>query len=192
MRHVLQTRAKQKGKTQTRTQNVAVKKHMPGSKAGQNQQTKLKVTQTIAVKPDWKVLASFNKQSLEKLRIETEVEVEDKLFCGKLFKISDDYQRDTINPLNPVVLQRYDNFKFFGNISTLEDEKIKSATDIANVFVTDKILSVIMTCVFNSRPWHLKITKIGDSIFIDKMPNSEIDLVTVNESSDNMPPDDDD
>lgn len=184
--------AKQKAKTQTRTQNVSVKKHMPGSKSAQNQQTKLKVTQTIVVKPDWKVLASFNKQSLEKLRNESEVEVEDKLFCGKLFKISDDYQRDTINPLNPVNMQRYDNSKFFGNISTLEDEKIKSATDIANVFVTDKILSVIMTCVFNSRPWHLKISKIGDSIFVDKMPNSEIDLVTVNESSDNMPPDDDD
>jgi hypothetical protein len=186
------TSAKQKTKTQTRTQNVPTKKPTQATKAAQSQQSKLKVTQTIAIKPDWKVIASFNKQSLEKLKIDTEVEVEDKLFCGKLLKISDDYQKDTINPLNPVSLQRYDNFKFFGNISTLEDEKIKSATEIANVFITDKILSVMMTCVFNSRPWHLKITKIGESIFIDKMPNSEIDLVTVNESSDNMPPDDDD
>jgi len=182
--------AKQKTKTQARATNVPAKKH--AGKDSQHQYSKLKVTQTIAIKPDWKVIANFNKQSLEKLRIDTDVEVEDKLFCGKLFKISEDFQKDNINPLNPVNLERYENFKFFGNISTLEDEKIKSATDIANVFVTDKILSVMMTCVFNSRPWHLKITKIGESIFIDKMPNSEIDLVTVNESSDNMPLDDDD
>jgi hypothetical protein len=154
--------------------------------------SKLKVPQTIQIQPDWKVLADFNKQSLEKIRLEGDLEVEDKLLCGHLYKISEDYEKDTINPLNPVPLKKFDNFKFFGNLSTLDDEKLKSGTSIANVFVTDKILSVIMTSISNSRPWHLKITKIGESIFIDKMQNSEIDLTTVNESSDQMPPDDDD
>ena len=187
--------AKQKAKTQVRKQNVpSGKKQLPGVKGmgGAHGQPKLKVTQTIQLQADWKVIADFNKQTLEKLRFEGEAEVEDKLFCGELHKISEDYERDMINPLNPVNMKRYDNFKFFGNISTLQDEKMKGGTEIANVFATDKILSVIMTSVSNSRPWHLKITKVGESIFIDKMDNSEIDLVTVNESSDVMPPDDDD
>jgi hypothetical protein len=181
---------KAKSKVVSRTQNIPSKKGPVNTKT-QYTHNKLKITQTITVKPDWKVIGSFNKQSLEKLKIDTEVEVEDKLFAGKLFKISDDYQ-DRINPLNSVPIERFENFKFFGNVTTLEDEKMKSANDIAQVFVTDKILSVIMTSVFSSRPWHLKITKIGDSIFIDKMDNSEIDLITVNESSDNPPQDEDD
>ncbi len=164
------------------------------SKSSQPSYMKLKVPQTIQLQPDWKVLADFNKQSLEKLKLDKnddQAEVEDKLFCGNLHKISDDYARDTINPLNPAILARFENCKFFGNISTLEDEKLKAGTDLANVFITDKILSVIMTSAYNSRPWHLKITKIGESIWVDKMESSDIDLVTVNESSDNMPPDDD-
>jgi hypothetical protein len=187
--------AKQKAKQQIKKTNLNVnKKTAQNIKGGTQQQypIKLKVPQTISIQADWKVIADFNKQSLEKLRFEGDAEVEDKLFCGRLHKISEDYERDVINPLNPANLQRFDNYKFFGNISSLEDEKLKAGTGLATVFVTDKILSVIMTSIYNSRPWHLKITKAGDSIFIDKMQNSEIDLVTVNESSDVMPPDDDD
>ena len=188
-------KAKLQQQQQVRKAPIVGKKGAPNIKgvgAPYQYQPKLKVPQTIQLQPDWKVIADFNKQSLEKLRFEGEVEVEDKLTCGELHKISDDFEKDNINPLNPVPLKRYDNFKFFGNISTLDDEKLKSGTGIANVFVTDKILSVIMTSISNSRPWHLKITKSGESIFIDKMHNSEIDLTTVNESSDHMPPDDDD
>jgi hypothetical protein len=191
-----------KTKAKVQQQQQQTKKAQPVGKKGQyikgagyqSYQTgpKLKVPQTIQLQADWKVIADFNKQSLEKLKLEGDLDVEDKLICGELYKISEDYEKDTINPLNPLPLKRLDNFKFFGNISTLEDEKLKVGASIANVLVTDKILAVIMTSISNSRPWHLKITKVGESIFIDKMHNSEIDLTTVNESSDNMPPDDDD
>ena len=48
-----------------------------------------------------------------------------------------------------------------------------------------------MTCLYSSHPWHLKITKLGANLYIDKMENSEIDLMSVNES-DNTPNDEDD
>ena len=48
-----------------------------------------------------------------------------------------------------------------------------------------------MTCLYSSHPWHLKITKLGDNLYIDKMENSEIDLMRVNEI-DNTPIDEDD
>jgi hypothetical protein len=188
---------KTKSKITKKTQNVQTggkKPQMTGKQQGVPQQSKFKVLQTIPIQPDWKTITDFNKQSLEKLRIDSEPEVEDRLLVGELHKVSDDYEKDRINPLNPVNLERFENFKFFGNLSTMEDEKMKNGTDIANVFVTDKILSVLMTCVFNSRPWHLNISKVGDSIFIDKMHNSDIDLITVNESAaiNDIPTDDSD
>ncbi len=186
---------KAKAKVQPTKKSTTISKKAPQNAKGVGTSTgfnKLKNPQTIQIQADWKVIADYNKQSLEKLKIDGELEVEDKLWCGELYKVSEEFEKDNINPLNPATLKRFDDFKFFGNISTLDDEKMKSGTEIANVFVTDKILSVIMTSTSNSRPWHLKITKIGESVFIDKMHNSEIDLTTVNESSDVLPPEDDD
>ena len=48
-----------------------------------------------------------------------------------------------------------------------------------------------MTCLYSSNPWNLKITKLGANLYIDKIENSEIDLMRVNES-DNTPNDEDD
>jgi len=151
---------------------------------------KFRVSQTIQIKPEWKLIADYNKQSLDKLRLEeSKVEFEDLTLCGSLYKISEDFEKDKINPISSVPLSRFDDVKFYGHISTLQDDRIKANLDVADIFCTDKILTVIMTMIANSRPWHLKITKIGDSIFIDKPENSDIDLVTLNES-DNTPVDD--
>jgi len=152
--------------------------------------SKFRITQTIQIKPEWKLIADYNKQSLDKLRLEeNKVEFEDLSLCGSLYKISEDYEKERINPVSSVPLARFDEVKFYGHISTLQDGRIKANLDVADIFCTDKILCVIMTMIANSRPWHLKITKIGDAIFIDKPDNSDIDLVTVNES-DNTPVDD--
>ncbi len=151
---------------------------------------KFRIAQTIQIKPEWKLIADYNKQSLDKLRLEeNKIEHEDLSLCGSLYKISEEYEKDKINPISNTSLLRFDNVKFYGHISTLQDDRIKANLDVADIFCTDKILTVIMTSIANSRPWHLKITKIGDAIFIDKPDNSEIDLVTVNES-DNTPVDD--
>ncbi len=117
-----------------------------------------------------------------------------RLTCGKLYHISSDYEKDRVSAYEPKPLNRYDTaeqtVKFFGNSSTCEDPKIREEfSEKADVFITDKLLSVIMTMIFHSRPWHIKITKIGDKIFFDKMSSSNLDLTTVNESAD-MPPSD--
>ena len=153
---------------------------------------RFKITQTINPEVSWKIIADFNKLILEKLVLNSDIKikVEDKLILGDIYQLQEDLD-ERISPMNPLSLNKYENMKFFGNITTLDDEQIKSGTDQGNIFVTDKILSVIMTCVYSSHPWHLKITKLGGNIYIDKMDNSHIDLVTVNES-DNTPIDEDD
>jgi translation initiation factor 3 subunit D len=92
--------------------------------------------------------------------------------------------------LNPAQLQRFEEFKFFDNITTSQDEKLKQNEKGGNVFITERILSVIMTMIYNSRPWHIKISKRGENIYFDSTPESEIDLITVNESAEEMPLDD--
>lgn len=188
----------QKVTTAAKGKKGAAAKKPTSSAAGKKQTTytkpitanKFRVAQTIQIKPEWKLIADYNKQSLDKLRLEeNKVEFDDLSLCGSLYKISEDYEKDKINPVSSVPLARFDDVKFYGHISTLQDDRIKANLDVADVFCTDKILCVIMTMIANSRAWHLKITKIGDAIFIDKPDNSDIDLVTVNES-DNTPNDD--
>lgn len=184
----------QKGKKGS-TSKKTTSSNAPGGKKNiysktSTSQNKFRVTQTIQIKPEWKLIADYNKQSLDKLRLEeNKVENEDLCLCGSLYKISEEFEKDKISPISSVPLQRYDDVKFYGHISTLQDERIKANLDVADIFCTDKILCVIMTMIANSRPWNLKITKIGESIFIDKPDNSDIDLVTLNES-DNIPIDD--
>ena len=186
----------QKGKkvsTQKKqTSSTAAGKKQPYGNYGKTeiQKNKFRILQTIQIKPEWKLIADYNKQSLDKLRLEdNKVEYEDLSLCGSLYKISEEYEKDRISPQTSVPLSRFDDVKFYGHISTLQDDRIKSNLDVADIYCTDKILCVIMTMIPNSRPWHLKITKIGDNIFFDKSDNSDIDLVTTNES-DNIPVDD--
>lgn len=186
----------QKVATTQKGKKVAQKKPTQDAKKNQIskktpvQQNKFRILQTIQIKQDWKLIADYNKQSLDKLRLEENlVEFEDLSLCGSLYKISEEYEKDKISPATSVPLSRFDDVKFYGHISTLQDDRIKSNLDVADIYCTDKILTVIMTMIPNSRPWHLKITKIGDNIFIDKPENSDIDLVTTNES-DNIPSDD--
>lgn len=191
------SQAKNKSKQNKKNANAQYAQNTKQKQTAQNKnayappQPKFKVSQTINPESSWKIIADFNKLTLEKLRLDqdTEVEVEEKSLVGNVYQLNEEME-ERINPFNPLSLNKYDNMKFFGNITTLEDEMLKTA-DFANVFVTEKILSVIMTCVYNSHPWHLKIRKVANNIYIDKMENSEIDLVTVNES-DNTPSDDDD
>ena len=131
---------------------------------------RFKITQTINPEVSWKIIADFNKLILEKLVLNSDIKikVEDKLILGDIYQLQEDLD-EKISPMNPLSLNKYENMKFFGNITTLDDERIKNGTDQGNIFVTDKILSVIMTCVYSSHPWHLKITKLGGNIYIDKM-----------------------
>ena len=140
------------------------------------------VTQSIQPESSWTLLKDFNKLTLEKLVIDnTKLKVKNKAIYGNIYTINESLEEE-VSPLNPKPLKRYENMKFYGNTNTTDDQELLNLDDSVNIYTTDEILAVIMTCIYNAHPWHLKIKKIGDKIFIEKMDNSEIDLVTVNES----------
>lgn len=52
----------------------------------------------------------------------------------------------------------------------------------ASVFVTDRLLAVLMTCSRSILPWDIVVTRKGDQLILDKRANSQIDYLTVNET----------
>ncbi len=153
-----------------------------GSKNIYQNNQRFSISQTIQPESNWLLLKDFNKRILEKLFIDiSKLKVMNKKICGKIYPINESFEEE-ISPYNPKLLKRYDNMKFYGYTNTSADNTLLNMDDSANIYTTDKIITVIMTCIYSSHPWHLKIKKIGDKIFIEKMSNSEIDKVTVNES----------
>ena len=140
------------------------------------------VTQSIQPDSTWSLIKDFNKLSLEKLVVDiTKLKVKNKAIYGTIYQVNESLEEE-VSPYNPKPLKTYENMKFYGNTNTPLDQELLRIDDSVNIYTTDKILTVIMTCIYNSHPWHLKIKKLGDKIFIEKMDNSEIDMITVNES----------
>ena len=140
------------------------------------------INQTIQPDSTWILIKELNKVQLEKLVIDnTKLKVTNKAIYGNIYQINESLEQE-VSPYNPKPLKTYNNMKFYGNTNTPFDQELLKLDDSVNIYTTDKILAVIMTCIYNGHPWHLKIKKLGDKIFIEKMDNSEIDLVTVNES----------
>ena len=170
----------QKYQNQRYNQNQKYKNQ--GSKNIYQVNQRFNITQTIQPESNWVLLKDFNKRILEKLLIDyNNVKVTNKEICGNIYPINETFEEE-ISPYSPKPLQRYESMKFYGYTNTSSDNKLLNLDYSVNIYTTDKILAVLMTCIYNSHPWHLKFRKMGDKIFIEKMPNSELDKVTVNES----------
>ena len=131
-----------------------------------------------------------------KLKIDKEqgFDVKNVKTCGKIFPFREEFQ-ESVSAFNPEKLEKYENMKFYGNSATLDDPILREASDAddeSNIFITDKLLAVVMTSVYFSHPWHIKISKVGDKIFFDKMEKSFVDFTSVNESDSNPVNEDDD
>mmetsp|Transcript_11515 Transcript_11515/g.35216 ORF Transcript_11515/g.35216 Transcript_11515/m.35216 type:complete len:570 (+) Transcript_11515:168-1877(+) len=82
----------------------------------------------------------------------------------------------------------------FYNVTTSDDPIIEELADKsdARVFGTDVILGVLMAAIRSVYSWDLIITREDDKVFFDKRDESQIDLVTVCETSPEPPSDDGD
>ena len=75
------------------------------------------------------------------------------------------------------------------NVTTSADPVIQELAekDEATIFATSDILSMLMCATRSVYSWDIVIVKHGDKIFLDKRPDSSIDLVTVNENAADAP-----
>lgn len=75
------------------------------------------------------------------------------------------------------------------NVTTSADPVIQELAekDEATIFATSDILSMLMCATRSVYSWDIIVLKHGDKIFLDKRPDSSIDLVTVNENAADAP-----
>ena len=135
------------------------------------------------------LITEYNKQNLDKFLVDAdEIKREDSEVYGTLYSFSNRFRRDFLNPLAPRPLveeNNYNNYKtiqFYDNLSPDQDENLKTI-DGFNIYITDKILSYIMTMNFHSHSWHINIKKDNGKMFFFTDSNSDTFLTTVDESS---------
>ena len=131
---------------------------------------------TIEINQNYVSVQEFNKQSLEKQKLDTVEGIKAGYTenYGDLYAFNPNFYKEKLNPLNPVLLQKNPKTNFYSNTSMKNDKNMQEI-DGFNMYMTDLVLSTIMTMNLNTRrPWHINIKKEGNKIFFDNDENSGI------------------
>ncbi|XP_050364132.1 eukaryotic translation initiation factor 3 subunit D-like [Argentina anserina] len=136
---------------------------------------------SVDIQPEWNMLDQIPFSTFSKLSF-TVPEPEDLIFCGALE--SYDRTMDRITPKNERRLERFKN-RSFPKVTTSDDPVIRrlAKEDKATVFATDTILSTLMCAPRSVYSWDIVVQRVGNKLFFDKRECSQLDLVSVHETS---------
>ncbi|GAA6043996.1 hypothetical protein JCM8097_000182 [Rhodosporidiobolus ruineniae] len=141
---------------------------------------------SVAIGNDWQPLEEIEFSRLNKLRLDVDIDEAETLSQhGFLYEYDRTYDR--VNTKNEKPLQIVDRVRY--NPSTSDDPVIQelAAKDRAQIFVTDTILSMIMTAQRSVNPWDIILTREGDKLFLDKREGGPFDYPSVNENAADPP-----
>ncbi|KAF2323527.1 hypothetical protein GH714_035929 [Hevea brasiliensis] len=136
---------------------------------------------SVDIQPEWNMLDQIPFSTFSKLSF-TVPEPEDLLLCGGLEFYDRSYDR--ITPKNERRLERFKNRNFF-KVTTTDDPVIRRLAneDKATVFATDTILATLMCAPRSVYSWDIVIQRVGNKLFFDKRDGSQLDLLSVHETS---------
>ncbi|MCL7038213.1 hypothetical protein MKW94_027883 [Papaver nudicaule] len=136
---------------------------------------------SVDIQPEWIMLDQIPFSTFSKLSFSVQ-DPEDLLVCGALETYDRTYDR--INPKNEKRLERFKNRNFF-KVTTTDDPVIRRLAneDKATVFATDSILSTLMCAPRSVYSWDIVVQRVGNKLFFDKRDGSQLDLLSVNETS---------
>ncbi|CAA3013500.1 eukaryotic translation initiation factor 3 subunit D-like [Olea europaea subsp. europaea] len=142
---------------------------------------------SVDIQPEWNMLDQIPFSTFSKLSFSVP-EPEDLLICGGLEFYDRAYDR--ITPKNSRPLERFKNRNFF-KVTTTDDPVIRRLAneDKATVFATDTILSTLMCAPRSVYSWDIVIQRVGNKLFFDKRDGSQLDLLSVHETSQEPLPD---
>lgn len=145
---------------------------------------------SVKIAQDWLPLDSFDLQQLKELSANVPTEVHDLRWTGSLEAYDEEFDR--ITSKKPKTLRRFDNIDSLF-VKTSDDPVIEelATEDAGNVFGTDAVIAHIMACTRSALPWDIVATYVAGSIFLDVRDEFEFELHTVNETSNNAPPEGD-
>ncbi|XP_074574481.1 eukaryotic translation initiation factor 3 subunit D-like [Curcuma longa] len=159
-----------------------------GYGGGANRRDSPLLKSSVDIQPEWTMLDQIPFSTFSKLSFSVPDPPEDLLVCGGL----EFYDRsfDRINPKNERRLERFKSRNFF-KVTTTDDPVIRrlAADDKATVFATDVILSALMCAPRSVYSWDIVIQRVGNKLFFDKRDGSQLDLLSVNETSQELLPD---
>uniref|UniRef100_A0A5B6YIZ6 Eukaryotic translation initiation factor 3 subunit D n=1 Tax=Davidia involucrata TaxID=16924 RepID=A0A5B6YIZ6_DAVIN len=149
---------------------------------GNNQRREAAVFKSsVDIQPEWNMLDQIPFSTFTKLSFSVP-EPEDLLLCGALEFYDRSYDR--VTPKNERRLERFKNRNFF-KVTTTDDPVIRRLAneDKATVFATDSILSSLMCAPRSVYSWDIVIQRVGNKLFFDKRDGSQLDLLSVHETS---------
>jgi translation initiation factor 3 subunit D len=158
-----------------------------GGRGGRGYQRNNRVDRqpSVAVQNDWKKVDDIDLAKLAKHLVAstTVPDAQDVLWCGFLDQYNDSYDKVTARQAQP--LKRMEHKEFYPVTTTDDPVLEKLAIDgVGQVFITDAILAHLMTCTRSVYPWDLVVQKLPNNVlFIDKRDNSQLDYLTVYETS---------
>ncbi|XP_021721567.1 eukaryotic translation initiation factor 3 subunit D-like [Chenopodium quinoa] len=149
---------------------------------GQHQRREAAVFKSsVEIQPEWNMLEQIPFSTFSKLSFSVP-EPEDLLCCGALESYDRTYDR--LTPKNERRLERFKNRNFF-KVTTTDDPVIRRLAneDKATVFATDAILSTLMCSPRSVYSWDIVVQRVGNKLFFDKRDGSQLDLLSVHETS---------
>ncbi|KAL9229886.1 hypothetical protein vseg_005304 [Gypsophila vaccaria] len=156
--------------------------HMNRTGANSHQRREAAVFKSsVEIQPEWNMLDQIPFSTFTKLSFSVP-DPEDLLFCGAIENYDRTYDR--LTPKNERRLERFKNRTFF-KVTTTDDPVIRRLAneDKATVFATDVILSTLMCASRSVYSWDIVVQRVGNKLFFDKRDGSQLDLLSVHETS---------
>eukprot|EP00051_Salpingoeca_urceolata_P002529 m.50997 g.50997 ORF g.50997 m.50997 type:complete len:568 (+) comp12190_c0_seq2:178-1881(+) len=140
---------------------------------------------SVEVQSSWKPMEELETGKFSKLSAKVD-KPEDLLLCGSVQyydKTWDRINTKSEKPLHPVDRTHH-------NVTTTDDPHIRKYSQSikgANVFATDTILSQLMASSRSVYSWDIVVHRVQDKLFFDKRDDNDADLLTVNETAQELP-----
>lgn len=144
-------------------------------------QNRVQYTASVEIAPDWHVLGDqIPLSALHKLSTNPGA-AEELAVYGSLAPY--DKAADRVTPKFPAKLRRTGARARPSDV--LDDSVLArlAAAGEGDVFISDALLTVLMTAPRSVYPWDLLVVKRGDQLFFDKRPGSTLDFLTNGETA---------
>jgi translation initiation factor 3 subunit D len=140
---------------------------------------------SLAVAGHWNMIEEFDLAQLLKLQTNLPA-VEDLAWCGHIDQYDESYDKLTTRIAKN--LRRMDNVIHYDVTSKDDPYLEKFCIDgVGHVYATDSIIAQLMAAPRSVYSWDIVIDKTAYGIFMDKRENSNFDLLTVSETSQEPP-----
>jgi len=146
---------------------------------------------SVQTKTEWVIKREISQNEIPKLQVDAkEVKCEDVVWCGRLQQYNKEFDRVTVRTDRP--MKRFEDLNFF-NVTASEDPVLQEMADDPEVTViaTDHVLACLIAAGRSVYSWDIIITKVQNKLLFDKRENSQVDLLSVNETAADPPNNDD-